>query len=351
MKSKGKNSGPFLRGQRGVYYCWVDGRLRSLRTKKPKIAEANYRTMLTTWKDEIARESEPVAPAIPTVRECFNFYLERAGDFEPNTVRNRRSLFDDFCSAVGDMPCPKLTSDHLIRWMDSHPNWSSSTKRSHINSIMAAFNHCVRRRKIAENPLFGLVKPRWERRSKVISGEDQAVLLAAAKGPFRLILFALVETGARPSELCRANVSDYKDGTIVLLEHKEDDRVDERIIYLTDAVKADAERLIGDRTKGPIWRNTYGNRWTPDSIYCRFKRLRKDLGLSEGVFPYSTRHRFASDAINDANANPAVLAKLLGHADTSILMKHYYRENSEAARKAIEEIRRKKPEPPPAHNS
>lgn len=342
---KAKNSGPFLRGQRGVYYCWVDGHLRSLRTKKPKVAEATYRTMLGEWKAEIARKSEPPAPTILTVRQCFDVYMERAGEFEPNTIRTRKATFDDVCSSVGDLPYHQMTTDHLTRWMAKHPGWSSSTRRSAINAIMAAFNYCVRRKKIAENPLFGVVKPRWERRGKVISPEDQATLLAVSRGAFRSILVALTETGARPSELCRANVSDYREGIIVLLEHKEDDRVEERIIYLTDAVKAEVERLIGCRTEGPIWRNNYGNRWTPDTIYCRYKRLAKSLGLGEGAFPYSARHRFASDAINRNNANPAVVAKLLGHSDTSILMKHYYRENPEAARRALEEIRRA-PEPP-----
>jgi hypothetical protein len=34
------------------------------------------------------------------------------------------------------------------------------------------------------------------------------------------------------------------------------------------------------------------------------------------------RHRFASDAINNADANPAVVAKLLSHAGMETLMKN-----------------------------
>ena len=105
--------------------------------------------------------------------------------------------------------------------------------------------------------------------------------------------------------------------------------------------RLEVEKIIGDRTSGPIWRNTRGEAWTPDTIYCRFKRLRKTLGLGEGVYPYSMRHRFASDAINESDANPAVVAKLLGHAGMETLMKNYFRENPEAAQKALAEIRRK----------
>lgn len=351
MKAKGKNSGPFLRGKRGIYYCWIEGNLRSLRTKKPKIAEANYRAMLAGWEAERSKSAEPPAPVVLTARQCFDLYLGRAADFEANTLRVRKAALDDFARIVGPLPHPEVTAEHLSQWLASHPNWSSSTRRGYINAVMAAFNHCVRRRRIAENPLEGVAKPRWERRSKVISTEDQAAILATARPPFRWILEALIETGARPSELCRAGVSDYKDGRIVLLEHKEDEHVEERIIYLTDAVKAQVERLIVGRAEGPIWRNAYGRPWTPDTLYCRFKRLRKDLGLGAGVFPYSARHRFASDAINQKNANPALVARFLGHADTSMLMKHYFREDPEAARRVLEELRGETTEPPPARNS
>ena len=40
--------------------------------------------------------------------------------------------------------------------------------------------------------------------------------------------------------------------------------------------------------------------------------------------------KFSSDAINSSDANPALVAKLLGHQGLEILMKHYFTENPEA---------------------
>ena len=65
------------------------------------------------------------------------------------------------------------------------------------------------------------------------------------------------------------------------------------------------------------------------------------LGLKDAIFPYAYRGKFASDAINESDANPAMVARLLGHADMTMLMKHYFRENPEAAQKALAEIRKK----------
>ncbi|HEY2157155.1 MAG TPA: tyrosine-type recombinase/integrase [Isosphaeraceae bacterium] len=328
------NSEPFWRESKGCFYCWIDGRQRSL-GKKKQAAWAKYRELLSDRKKlERGRWS---------VRECLDYYLEHAAGFEPNTLRNRRQTFDAFCAEarVSKLPAADLTIDHVEAWVKSHSEWSLSTRRSHINAVTAAFNHCVKRKKIRENPVKGIEKPRWERRKEIISSDDQQAIYDASSGPFRAMLTALRETGARPSELCNARVEHYRDGMIVLEEHKEDEHVELRTIHLTPALRSEVEALIGGRESGPIWRNSRGEAWTPDTIYCRFKRLRDKLGLGEGVYPYSFRHRFASDAINDSDANPAVVAKLLGHAGMETLMKNYFRENPEAAQKALAEIRKR----------
>jgi integrase len=326
------NSKPFWRESKAAYYCWIDGHLRSLGPKK-NLAWGKYRKLLED-KERLTKSKAW------TVRECFDYYLEHAAGFEANTLRNRKQTLDNFCAEakVGRLPHMDLTVDHVEAWAKTHSEWSPSTRRTHLNSVMAAFNHCVKRKKIRENPIHGLEKPRWERRKEVIGADDERKVYDASKGAFRSVLSALRETGARPSELCKAGIENYADGMIVLTEHKEDGHVELRTIHLSPSLRTEVEELIAGRSEGPIWRNSRGEPWTPDTIYCRFKRLRKKLGLGEGVFPYAVRHRFASNAINESDANPAMVAKLLGHADMTTLMKNYFRENPEAAQKALAEI-------------
>jgi integrase len=328
------DSEPYWREARQCFYCWIDGRQKSL-GKKKQAAWTRYRELLADRsKLERGRWS---------VRQCLDYYLEHAAGFEQNTLRNRKQTFDNFCAEarVGNLSHVDLTVDHLEAWVKTHPEWSLSTRRTHINAIMAAFNHCVKRKKIGENPIHGIEKPRWERRKAIISADDQQTIYDASNGAFRAILTALRETGARPSELCRARVEDYRSGMIVLEEHKEDEHVEYRTIHLPPSLRLEVERLIEGRAGGYIWRNTRGEPWTPDTIYCRFKRMREKLGLKDGIYPYAYRHRFASDAINESDANPAIVAKLLGHAGMEMLMKHYLHDNPEAAQRALAEIRRK----------
>ena len=54
------------------------------------------------------------------------------------------------------------------------------------------------------------------------------------------------------------------------------------------------------------------------------------------------RHTFASNAINGkGNVNPALVAKLLGHEDLTMLMRTYFLEDPKAMRKAVEEATKK----------
>jgi integrase len=70
--------------------------------------------------------------------------------------------------------------------------------------------------------------------------------------------------------------------------------------------------------------------WTTDTVRCRFRRLRETLGLYGGVIPYGTRHRLASDMINQQKADSVIVARLLGHTDVRMLVKTYFREDADA---------------------
>jgi integrase len=336
-----KNSGPFLRGKRGIYYCWIDGHLRSLKTKKARLAEGIYREMLKEWE---SKKKQNEAPAPWTVRQVFNAYLAHVQAYKPNTHRNRKMILDAFRAEaeVGDLPWNGLTENHLEAWLKTK-TWSSSWTRSAINYVQSAFNHCLRRERgsgVTENPVRHVQKPPFRRRKAVMGVDDQKKLLDAAKGRFRAILTALLETGARPNELCSAQVKLYRDGAIILTQHKEEHEGEDRVIYLNTVARKVVERAIGSRADGYIFLNSQDERWTPDTLYCRFKRLRKKLGLGEGTFPYAMRHAFASNAINDAAANPALIAKQLGHRGLEVLMKNYFRENPDAMRRALDELRK-----------
>jgi integrase len=250
---------------------------------------------------------------------------------KPNSYRNRMQAFDRLCqeASVGQLPWDSITPDHIEAWVRMH-DWSPWMRRSMMNYVTSAFAWCQDRGKIPSNPLKGIKKPRWQRRKQVMAPDDLKAVYDAARGPFRDILAVQMGTGARPGELCSARIEHYRKGVIRLPRHKQDESGEDRVIYLTRDLAELVERRIAGREEGHIFLNSQGRPWTPDTLYCRFKRLREKLRLGEGVFPYGVRARFTSDAINNGNANPALIARQLGHTGLEMLLKHYLHEDPEA---------------------
>lgn len=111
----------------------------------------------------------------------------------------------------------------------------------------------------------------------------------------------MADSGCRPSEICGLQVADcFPDPSIWLVANKTKAQtgVKMRPIYLTPELVETTRKLMVGRTEGHLLLNRFRDPWTPDTIRLRFVRLRKKLGLSEGVVPYGTHHRFTSDAIN-----------------------------------------------------
>ena len=143
----------------------------------------------------------------------------------------------------------------------------------------------------------------------------------------------MADSGCRPGEICSLMVEDcFPDESIWLVGNKTKNKtgVKKRPIYLTPELVELTRQLIGTRTEGHLFLNRDGNPWTTDTVRCRFRNLREKLGLSKGVIPYGTRHRFASDAINRQKMDSLIVARLLGHSDGRMLQKTYFREDTDA---------------------
>jgi integrase len=247
-----------------------------------------------------------------------------------------RPWLDAFMAHVGRIKVRKLTKRHLKDFLKA--GWSSSTTRSHIKTIVACLNLAVKDGLIDDNPVKDVEKPAWERREKILTGDELARLLAAATEPFRTLLKSMADSGCRPQEICGLRVEDcFPAESIWLVENKTKNqtRVKKRPIYLTPELAETTRRLMGGRSEGYLFLNRYDEPWTTDTLRLRFSRLRKKLGLSQGVVPYSTRHRFASDAINRQKMDSLIVARLMGHSDARMLQRTYFREDTDAMVEAM----------------
>jgi integrase len=316
------SSKPWYRKQNKTWYVEFHG--RQVRLAKDK-AEAKRKWL------KLMAEGGPSQDC--PLQECVDHYLPT---LRPKTRRTREQTLTAFMRHVGKIKVSTLTKRHVREFLK--PEWAASTRRGHIKTIIACLNVAVRDELIEENPVKDIEKPAWERREIIPTGDELQQLLAASAEPFRTLLWAMIESGCRPQEICGLKVEDcFPDESIWLVENKTKNQtgVRKRPIYLTPHLAELTRLLIGGRAEGNLFLNSDGEPWTTDTLRLRFSRLRKKLGLSNGVIPYGTRHRFASDAINRQKMDSLIVARLLGHSDARMLQRTYFREDTEAMVKAM----------------
>ena len=229
----------------------------------------------------------------------------------------------------------KLTKHHLRTFLK--PDWSASTTRSAVKTILACLNLAVKDKMIEANPVKDIEKPAWERREKILTGDELAKLFEAAPEPFKTLLKAMTDSGCRPGEICDLLVEDcFPDQSIWLVANKTKNQtgVKKRPIYLTPELAELTRRLIGVRTTGHLFLNLTASRGRPTPCGCGFPGC-GNAGPSDGVIPYGTRHRFASDAINRQKMDSLIVARLMGHSDARMLQKTYFREDTAAMVEAV----------------
>jgi integrase len=152
------------------------------------------------------------------------------------------------------------------------------------------------------------------------------VMNAIRDQAFRDFVFALQETGCRPSEVSRVTSThaDLELGVWVFPDHKTAKKTGKpRIVYLTPAMIELTKCLMAKYADGPLFRSPRGGKpFTRNNIRCRFKRLREKLPHLKCLIAYAYRHSFATDALVNG-VGIAQVAELLGHTSTDMVMRHY----------------------------
>jgi integrase len=270
---------------------------------------------------------------------CVEQYVDSLRDCVQNSIRRSKHYLDLFLAEVGDIKISRLKAHHLSEFLRGKA-WSPNTVRQVIITVNACLNHCERQDWIGRNPIKGKVPmPKAHRREDIMGGEDSEAVIAAAPVPFKTVLKFLAGTGVRPIEAREARVEkcDLEKG-IVMVPNKTRKQTgnQERPVFLSTAMIDLCREVIGGRKEGWLFLNRDGQPWKGDTLRKRMERLCEQLGIEKGARLYSSRHNFASNAINEKGMHVALLAVQLGHVDTKMLLKHYLHSDHEAMRKALD---------------
>jgi integrase len=206
----------------------------------------------------------------------------------------------------------------------------SSTNRE-MALLKVMFNLAIDWHMASENPLrkVRMFSERDNLKERVLAEDEEARLLAASAPHLRLVIVALLATGARISELMALKWSavDLERGTVLLTKTKSGRNrlipINAQLRTVLEAVKPSAK---GER----VFMGPEGN--PVDSIRGAFVRARRRAGL-EGLRLHDLRHTFATRLIR-RGVDIITVQSLLGHSSVTTTQR-YTHSGEEQKRDAV----------------
>jgi integrase len=300
--------------------------------------------LLADAERDAKRAAEPILFAV--LADQFLDWVKR--EKAENTYIFYQYHLQGFCSFRKTRKVDEVTPQDIEDWFSSGKRKLGKGTRSRaIEAISRVFNWGIKQKIIRENPLLGMDRPEKPRREIYITPEQRQIVLSAYPegDPFRDFLFSMEQTGCRPGEvslLTSENVF-LEQGVWVTYKHKTRGQTKgkPRIVYLSEAMVQLTKKLLPTVPAGtPLFRNSEGEPWNRNSIRLRLRRVRKRLKIP-GLVAYLYRHGFVTQAL-EKGLSDALVAQLVGHANTAMIHKHYsfLSQNAkllrEAANKAVQ---------------
>ena len=257
---------------------------------------------------------------------------------------------------VGEIDAPDISA--WFAFMRKTPTTrggirSERTIQTYARSVRAFFHWLVRRETIERNPFDRVVFPKVGKPLiRTISPDEFERLLLACTppneaGPIatraavrnRAILWLLLDTGIRVSELCGLRLSDFdrKHGVITVRGKGSKERrialgqnCQRNLLYYLDRHRPSTEELAewGSAGEDHLFLSETRLPLTKNGITLLFARLKKRAGIiDKRVSPHILRHTFAIRYLKAGN-DPFSLQELLGHEDMATV-KLYMRMNDD----------------------
>lgn len=313
-----RRSKPWFRKQTGWWMVTVGDQQHKLAQGRNNKAEAEKRfNELMFLRGEAPESSDARVVAV-----CEAFLQWSRHRHAADTYRNYQFYIQNFCEKSGYLKVSELKPFHVTRWVDSH-EWNDTSEYNARRTVYRAFNWAAEEQLIPKNPLKGMKRPKPMPRQRALTDDEYRRMLRASDGCFRVFLFALRETGARPKEVRDLMWEQVQTDRWVFRDHKTAKKTRKpRIIYLTKPMVRLMEVLRRRSSSQYVFVNGRGKPWTLNAVRLRVQRLKKKLGLAKDVCSYMIRHSYGTYAVLNG-VDVATVAELMGHVDTTMVSTVY----------------------------
>lgn len=342
-----KSPEPWYWTKRKAWYAQISGK-RVLLVRGPEDDPSVRAQAHQRFADHVKRLQRigalPLNPGeVYSVKTLGNLFLTAKRSSAANTVKNYKMVVDSFVRDYGDMAAEEITLAHVRAWTDAN-KWSDGTIHSHLTILKTWWAWAAEEEHIPVNTLRKLKRPPASVRQRIPSSAEAMAFLRCEK-PRELqdVLVALYATGCRPCEVYAVTAADISFEPRCWKLHSKTTRATGRIrvVYFPPWLTPLLKKLIEQSPEGPIFRSPNGRPWNGTMVSKCVARIRGPHKIPDHVTPGTLRHVFATEALGDHQQSAEVVAKLLGHTNTSQVFSTYGRlgERPDRLQSAVSEIR------------
>ncbi len=281
--------------------------------------------------------------------DLVDLYLLRC-DVEgksPNTVRAYRWTLERFVALLGEEGVPDradaIERDHIYVYLGRFTDLSADTRHRYFREVRCFFSWLVESGYLEESPFRGVKNIRLPQRVvQPFSAEEVGQLLAeCGDGPVgvrnRALLFTLVDTGLRCSEVVHLDLSDL-DVEVQRLLVRLGKGSKQRVVPFAERCRDAIESYLIARgtVEGPLFLASTSQGQLKDGVALRpnglkqmLRRLGRETGIAK-VHAHRFRHTFATWAI-EHDARELDVQYLLGHSSPDMVRRYSSSYRSEQA--------------------
>jgi integrase len=289
--------------------------------------EATERTRILEGKHGIRRQKDV------SFREAAKLYLDNYAAQHKLSASRDAGIVANLNQSFGPLVLHEITGLRILQWQKARlaGTWRAKgqkgrpkpvrpgTVNRELDTLRAIFARAVEWRLLVENPAAGVKRLKVEnRRTRVLSDDEQIALIEALPRKARLITALLAVTGARVGEVLGLRWDDVTDGEIVFWRTKNGKS---RRLPLSPATRNVLSQV--PRVTDYVFTSTRTrDRYTVNGYRHTFRRALDRAGITTGdVSPHTLRHTALSRMIARGASDHTVMA-ISGHSSTRMLERY-----------------------------
>jgi len=259
------------------------------------------------------------------------FLSEESESLKPSSFRRKKKHIDQFIKWSGDRDLSKITKKITGEYVTSIINRNNpayDTLRNIVGDISSLFSWAEGRGYLDRNPFYKLKLPKADKGSqkrRQWTNEEILMFLSSSKigiNEFTATVVAMY-SGMRLDEICNIQKAHISDKCFRVLEGKTE--AAKRAIPVHHLIEPLIERLL-DSSKNDylikgIKSGGYDNKrsW---NFQKKLGRLRKKIGIPEGVVFHTLRNTFAT-RMENLGIPRNHISQLMGHEDSNMALDLY----------------------------